>query len=98
MQIVERDALVLDVDLEALFMPTRDIDPITDLALERDIGDKSLHRLRVDPRQVPCVGVPIRIAVGDVEEQDEIVATGRVQVGCGGRSSHLVLLPFILRR
>ena len=64
-------------------------DIIADLALEAHVGDEAEIRFRVDARRVPCIGVAIGIAAGDVEEQHEIVAIGDMQSSgalLGGRA------------
>ena len=54
------------------------LDVVADLALEADVGHEAEIRLRVDARHVPCIGVAVGIAAGDIEQQDEIVAIGDV--------------------
>ncbi len=83
MQGVERFAATLDVDLEAPFVAAREVDPVAYLALDRDIGDESLHGLRVDAWQVPSIWVAVGIAVADVEEQNEIMAAAGIVIGSG---------------
>ena len=39
------------------------------------IGHETLQRLRIDARQVPCIGVAIGIAILNVKQQNEIVTT-----------------------
>ena len=68
------DGLLLDVDLERRLLAVRQADEVADLALQADVGDEALAGLRVEPGQVPRVGVAVGVAVGDVEEIDEVVA------------------------
>ncbi len=44
-----------------------DVHVIADLALEGDIGDEAVHRLWIDPRQVPGIGVAVGVSVRHVE-------------------------------
>ena len=70
-----QDGLLLDVNLEGRLLALRQADEIADLALQADVGDEALAGLRVDPRQVPRVGVAVGVAVGDLEEIDDVVAS-----------------------
>ena len=50
------------------------IDEIAHFALEADVGDEAFLRFGLDARHVAAVGVAVRIAVGDIEQIDELVA------------------------
>ena len=68
------DGLLLDVDLVRGLLAVSDPDEVADLAFEADVGDEALAGLRVEAGKVACIGVAVGIAVGDVEEVDEVVA------------------------
>src|SRR6267154_1277299 len=47
---------------------------IADLALEANIGDETVHILRVNARGIGGVGVAVGVAVFTVEEVNEVVS------------------------
>ncbi|MNG29245.1 hypothetical protein D3C84_1146410 [compost metagenome] len=49
---------------------------VADLALEADIRDQPLVGFRIETRQVAGVRVAVRVAVGDIEQIDELVTVG----------------------
>ena len=53
-----------------------EFDIVAHLALEADVRDEAVIGFGVEPRQVAGIGVAVRIAVGNVEQQDEVVAVG----------------------
>ena len=76
--------LVFNIDIQGtptiLVVLVHKRDEVAHLALQGDVGDEALLRLGVRARQVTSVGVPIRVAVGYVEDQDEVVFLRRVAV------------------
>ena len=77
---VRQVAAVFDENLVAAVVSAGGIDPIADFALQTHVGDDALHRLGIDPRKVAGVGVAVGIAIGNVEQEDEIMPLGRVAV------------------
>src|SRR5690606_8902872 len=69
-----QDGALPDVDGIRRLPLVDEADEIADLPLQTDVGHKPLPRLRVDSGQIPRVGIAIGVAVGDVEEVDEIEA------------------------
>jgi hypothetical protein len=47
---------------------------VADLPLEAAVGHQPLERLGIQPREVARVRVAIGVAVGHVEEQDEVIS------------------------
>ena len=70
------DRAFLNIDREAAVAALGEFRVIANLALEADVGDEALIGLGVEPRQVAGVRVAVRIAVHDVEQENEIVAVG----------------------
>lgn len=66
----------------------RQIDKVADLALQADVGDDALECLGVHPWEVARVRVAVGVAVGHVEQDEEIVTLGRV--GDASRDVHSV--------
>ena len=71
------DRAFLDVDGVAGLAPLGDFGVVANLALEADVGDEALVRLGIETRQIAGVGIAVGIAVGDVEQENEIVAMGK---------------------
>ena len=71
------DGAFLDVDGVAGFAALGDFGVVANLALQTDVGDETLVRLGVEARQIAGVGIAVGIAVGDVEQENEIVAMGK---------------------
>src|SRR5918994_4343105 len=96
MHLVERDALVLNVDLEALFVAVGEVNVVADLALDRNIGNETLHGFGVDAGQVAGVRIAVGVAIGDIEEENGVVALGGVGVDGGGGhgGAHGLTFPF----
>jgi len=61
------------VDAVANIAVMHGLDIVADLALDRDVRNQSLVGLRIEPWQVAGIGVTVRVAVGHVEEENEIV-------------------------
>ena len=58
---------------------------VADFALQRHVADEADIGLGIDPRKVAGVGVAVGIPVGDVEQEDNVVAVG--ERGHSGASS-----------
>ena len=71
LEVEHRFFLNIDLVRWLLFMDQADV--VADLAFEADVGDQPLPGLGIDARQVPRVRVAVGVAVGDVEEVDEVV-------------------------
>ena len=71
-----QNRLFLDVDVERRPLILHQTNEVAHLALQRDVGHQPVAGLGVQARQVAGVGVAVRIAVLDVEQQDEVVAVG----------------------
>ena len=56
---------------------------VTDLSLDRDIGDQPLAGLIVGAGLVAPVRITVRVTVHDIEQQHGVVAAGRIEVGSG---------------
>jgi hypothetical protein len=61
------------VDLVAGHVRSRQGDVVADLTLWADVGDEPPIGLRVEPRQVARVRIAVRIAVGHVEIEHELM-------------------------
>lgn len=67
------DSFFTDEDVVTGLAVLGELDAITNLALEADIGDEALVGVRVDAWHIVSVGVTVGVAVEDVEEEDEVV-------------------------
>ena len=70
------------------------LDVVADLALEADVGDEAEIGFRIEARHVARIGVAVGIAVGDIEQQDEIVAIGDARSLSGLLRGRAVLRGF----
>ena len=77
------DGAFLNIDRVARFMALGQFGEIANFALQANVGDETQIGLRVETRQVARVGIAVRVAVGHLEEQYEIVA-----IGYGGHPGH----------
>lgn len=58
-------------------------DRVADLPLDGDVGDQALAGDRVGAGDAAVVRVSVGVAVGGVDEEDEVVLAGRVEVRLG---------------
>lgn len=65
----------LHIDAIAGLTPFSELGVVTNFALQRDIGDKTMIRLRIDARQVARVGITVGVAIGNIEQEDNVVPT-----------------------
>ena len=89
-----QDRAFLDIDAVPALTVRRHVDVVAHLALQADIGDQALVGLRVEPRQVAGVRVAVRVAVGHVEQIDELVAV----LDRGHRSGLVVVVGCVAGR
>src|SRR6266481_592351 len=75
MLLVEYGAF-LYIDAIARLVAFRELGVISYLALQRNIADQPLVGLGVHSRHVAGVGIAVRIAVGDVEQENDVEAVG----------------------
>ena len=71
-----------DVDLAAGLLVLGELDEVADFSFEADVGDDAVASLGIDAREVAGIGIAVGIAVGGVEEEDEVVAVihGRIEL------------------
>jgi hypothetical protein len=62
-----QDRAFLDVDVEACRAILGKFDIVAHLAFEADVRNEPVIGLGVKPRHVTCVGIPVRVPIGDVE-------------------------------
>src|SRR5690606_19795499 len=60
---------------------------VADLALDRDVGHQALAGFHIGARLVAAVRIAIRVAVRDVEEENDVVAAAGVKVRGGHAAS-----------
>ena len=51
-----------------------ELDEVADFALQADVGDDAVAGLGIDAGKVAGIGIAVGVAVGDVEEEGEVVA------------------------
>jgi hypothetical protein len=66
--------LFLDVDLVGRLLAMDDTDVVAHLALDAHIGHQSMPGFGIEPGQVAGIGIAVRIAVLDIEQQHEVIA------------------------
>ena len=71
------DRAFLNIDGVAGVAAFGDFGVVANFALEADVGDETLVRLGIETRQIAGVGVAVGVAVGDVEQKNEIIAMGQ---------------------
>src|SRR5258708_16198434 len=75
MAIVE-DRALLHIDAVARLIALGELCIIANLALQRHIADQTFIGFGVHARQVAGVGIAVRIAIGHVEQEDDVVTIG----------------------
>ena len=74
--LVVQNGAFLHVDMETLLSRTCEFHIVADLSLQADIRDETVIGLRIKTGKIASVGIAVRIAVGDIEDEDEIIAVG----------------------
>src|SRR5690625_4551598 len=68
------DRAFLNVDSKARRIGPRELEIVPDLALEAYVTDETTVGLWIEPRQVPGIGIAVRVAVCNIEKKDEVIA------------------------
>src|SRR5699024_6260615 len=78
----------LDIDVITFRAVAEQGDGVTDLAFDSHVGDQTLTGFGIGSGHTSSVGVAIGVTVTHVEEEDEVVFAGGVQVGVYGFGAH----------
>ena len=61
-------------DVIANTVTLRQLDVVTHLALQADVGDKALPCFGIDARQIACIRVSIGVAVFHIEDEHKVIS------------------------